>query len=47
MSLYPISTSNYNIQKLSLEKIQNKKSRDGNKYQNSPIIYDGKKQEFV
>ena len=43
MSLYPISTSNYNIQKLSLEKIQNKKSRDGNKYQNSPIIYDGKK----
>ena len=43
MSLYPISTSNYNIQKLSLGKIQNKKSRDGNKYQNSPIIYDGKK----
>ena len=43
MSLYPISTSNYNIQKLSLGNIQNKKSRDGNKYQNIPIFYDGKK----
>ena len=43
MSLYPISTSNYDVQKLSLGDIQNKKSRDGNKYQNSPIFYDGKK----
>ena len=43
MSLYPISTSNYDVQKLSLGDIQNKKSRDGNKYQNIPIFYDGKK----
>ena len=43
MSLYPISTSNFNVQKLSLGSVQNKKSRDGNKYQNIPILYDGKK----
>ena len=43
MSLYLISTSNFNVQKLSLGDVQNRKSRDGNKYQNIPIIYDGKK----
>ena len=44
MSLYPILTSNFNVQKLSLGDVQNKKSRDGNKYQNIPILYDGKKE---
>ena len=43
MSLYLISTSNFNVQKLSLGDVQNRKSRDGNKYQSIPIIYDGKK----
>ena len=43
MSLYLISASNFNVQKLSLGSGQNKKSRDGNKYQNIPILYDGKK----
>ena len=41
--LYPISTSNFNVQKLSLESVQSKKSRDGNKFQNIPILYDAKK----
>ena len=44
MSLYPILISNFNVQKLSLGDVQNKKSRDGNKYQNIPILYDGKKE---
>ena len=43
MSQNLILTSNYNVQKLSLGSAQNKKSRDGNKYQNIPILYDGKK----
>ena len=43
MSQNPILTSNYNVQKLSLGNVQDKKSRDGNKYQNIPILYDGKK----
>ena len=38
-----ISTINYNAQKISLDLIQDKKSRDGKKYQNIPILYDGKK----
>ena len=38
-----ILTSNYNIQKLSLGSVQDKKSRDENKYQNIPILYDRKK----
>ena len=43
MSQNHILTSNYNVQKLSLGSVQNKKSRDGNKYQNIPILYDGNK----
>ena len=43
MSQNLILTSNYNVQKLSLGSVQDKKSRDGNKYQNIPILYDGKK----
>ena len=35
-------SSNFNVQKLSLGNVQNKKSREGNKYQNIPILYDGK-----
>ena len=38
-----ISTINYNAQKISLDLIQDKKSRDGKKYQNIPILYDGRK----
>ena len=43
MSQNLILTSNYNVQKLSLGSVKDKKSRDGNKYQNIPILYDGKK----
>ena len=38
-----ISTINYNAQKISLDLLQDKKSRDGKKYQNIPILYDGRK----
>ena len=38
-----ITTTNYNTQKISLGSLQNKKSRLGKKYQNIPILYDGKK----
>ena len=43
MSQNPILTSNYNVQRLSLGSVQDKRLRDGNKYQNIPIRYDGKK----
>ena len=43
MSQNLILTTNYNVQKLSLGSVQDKKSRDGNKYRNVPILYDGKK----
>ena len=42
MSSNLISTNNFNVQKLSLGNVQNKKSREGNKYRNIPILYDGK-----
>ena len=42
MSSNLISTGNFKKEKLSLGNVQNKKSRDGNKYQNIPIFYDGK-----
>ena len=38
-----MSTINYNAQKISLDLLQDKKSRDGKKYQNIPILYDGRK----
>ena len=38
-----ITTINYNSQKISLGSLQNKKSRDGKKYQNIPILYGGRK----
>ena len=38
-----ITTINYNTQKISLDLLQDKKSRDGKKYQNIPILYDGRK----
>ena len=38
-----ITTTNYNSQKISLGSLQNKKSRLGKKYQNIPILYDGRK----
>ena len=38
-----ITTNEYNTQKISLGSLQNKKSRDGKKYQNIPILYDGRK----
>ena len=38
-----ISTINYNAQKISLDLLQDKKSRDGKNYQNIPILYDGRK----
>ena len=38
-----ITTTNYNSQKLSLGSLQSKKSRVGKKYQNIPILYDGRK----
>ena len=37
-----ITTTNYNSQKLSLGGLQNKKSRTGDRYQNIPILYDGR-----
>ena len=42
MSSNLISTSNFEKEKLSLGNVQNKKSREGNDYQNIPILYDGK-----
>ena len=41
--LLKMITINYNSQKISLGSLQNKKSRDGKKYQNIPILYDGRK----
>ena len=38
-----ITTTNYKPEKLSLGSLQNKKSRLGKKYQNIPILYDGRK----
>ena len=38
-----ITTTNYNTQKISLDSLQNKKSREGIEYQNIPILYDGKR----
>ena len=38
-----ITTNNYKTQKISIGLIQNKKSRLGKKYQNIPILYDGRK----
>ena len=38
-----ITTNDYNTQKLCLGSLQDKKSRDGEKYQNIPILYDGRK----
>ena len=38
-----ITTNNYNAQKISLDLLQDKKSRDGKKYQNIPILCDGRK----
>ena len=40
---YPILTSSFNVQKLSLGKLESKQSNNGFKYQNIPISYDGKK----
>ena len=36
-----ITTTNYNSKKISIGLLQDKKSRDGKKYQNIPILYDG------
>ena len=38
-----ITTTNYNPQNLYIGSLQEKKSRDGKKYQNIPILYDGRK----
>ena len=38
-----ITTNEYNTQKISLDLLQDKKSRDGKKYQNIPILYEGRK----
>ena len=38
-----ITTNDYNTQKISLGSLQDKKSRNGIKYQNIPILYDGRK----
>ena len=38
-----ITTTNYNTQKISIGFLQDKKSRDGKKYQNIPILYDRRK----
>ena len=38
-----ITTNDDNTQKISLGSLQDKKSRDGEKYQNIPILYDGRK----
>ena len=37
-----ITTTNYNPQNLYIGSLQEKKSRDGKKYQSIPIFYDGK-----
>ena len=43
MSSNLISTSNFNKEKISLGKVQNKKTKDdGKDYQNIPILYDEK-----
>ena len=42
-----ITTTNYNSQKISLGLVQNKKSRNGKKYQNIPILYDGRRNALV
>ena len=39
---YLISTSNFKKEKLSLGKVQYKKSKEGKDYQSIPILYDGK-----
>ena len=39
---YLISTSNFKKEKLSLGKVQYRKSKEGKDYQNIPILYDGK-----
>ena len=38
-----IRTNNYDARKISLDLLQDKKSRDGKKYQHIPILYDGRK----
>ena len=38
-----ITTNEYNTQKISLGSLQDKKLRDGKKYQNIPILYEGRK----
>ena len=38
-----ITTTNYKPEKISIGGLQNKKSRTGNRYQNIPILYDGRK----
>ena len=40
MSSNLISTNNFKKEKLSLGKVQNKKSKEGKDYQNIPILYD-------
>ena len=40
MSSNLISTNNFKKEKLSLGKVQNKKSKEGKFYQNIPILYD-------
>ena len=40
MSSNFISTNNFKKEKLSLGKVQNKKSKEGKDYQNIPILYD-------
>ena len=42
-----ITTTNYNSQKISLGLVQNKKSRNAKKYQNIPILYDGRRNALV
>ena len=41
MSSNLISTNNFKKEKLSLGKVQNKKSKEGKDYQNIPILYEG------
>ena len=38
-----ITTTNYKPGKISIRRLQNKKSKTGNSYQNIPILYDGRK----
>ena len=42
-----ITTISYNTQKISIGSLQEKKSRDGKKYQNIPILYDGRRNALV